>query len=178
MIKKIILYFFLILLTKIGFSQFKLNEWVDEIKYTAPDTSNWVQGSKFPAIPLMQGVVQFKHKPILDLLKTPVEPVIALLYKEKSDSVDLIWYSANELNSKPYRLDYTLLGGWPDYSSEKSSVFFKGNYYRSGIKHTILIGYIIHNDLLIEVICDSTDLVYKEVESDFFKFIKSVHVKK
>ena len=165
-------------MTKIGFSQFKLNEWVDEIKYAIPDTNNWTQSSKFPAIPLMQGVVKFKHKPILDLLKIPVEPVIALLYQERPDSVDLIWYSANALGNKPYRLDYTLLGGYPDYSSEKSSIFFKGQYFRSGTKHNILIGYILHNDLLIEVICDSTELVYKEVESDFFKFIKSVHVKK
>ncbi len=178
MIKKIILYFFLILITKIGFSQFKLNEWVDEIKYTAPDTNNWIQGSKFPAIPLLKGEVQFIHKPILDPLKRTVKPIIALLYEESPDSVDLIWYSANAIGSKPYRLNYTPIGGYPDYSSEKSSIFFKGSYFRSGIEHTILIGYILHNDILIEVICDSTDLVYKEVESDFFKFIKSVYVEK
>tara|TARA_B100000809_G_C14872649_1_gene436127 strand:+ start:70 stop:603 length:534 start_codon:yes stop_codon:yes gene_type:complete len=176
MIKQISLYFFLILLTKTGFSQFKLNEWVDEIKYTIPDTNDWVQVSKYPAIPLMNGEVQFIHTPILDPLQRPVEPIIALLYQERPDSIDLIMYSANAIGSKPYRLNYTPFPGYPDYSIEKSSIFFKGNYYRSGIKHTIIIGYIIHNDLLIELICDSTDLVYKEVESDFLKFIKSVHV--
>lgn len=174
--RKLILIIIIINLTNHGFAQFKLNEWIDQIKFEVPDTNNWIQISKFPAQKFLKGSIKFKHKPIVDSLGRPIEPVIALLYENSPDTIDLIVYSINTLANKPFKLNYKFLGGYPEYSSEKISVVYEGKYINSGEKHRLNIGYILHNDIVIEIICDATDGVYNEVEKEFKEFIKSVRL--
>ena len=70
----------------------------------------------------------------------------------------------------------TTLGGFPDFSSDKHSVVFKGNYVRENTEHKILLGYILYNKIGIEIICDATDETFSKVESDFNKIIKSLRI--
>jgi hypothetical protein len=122
----------------------------------------------------MKGVLMFKHKPIIDSKGRPVEPVIALVY-EKTQEKDVIAYSINALGQKPFKLKYELLGGYPDFSTSKYSVVFNVTYMREDIEHKIMLGYIVHNDIGIEIIGDSTEELYSQVENDIRKFLKSVN---
>jgi hypothetical protein len=86
-------------------------------------------------------------------------------------------YSASILEDKPFTIERTLLGGYPQYSNDKHSVVFKGTYLREGVKHVVILGYIFHNDVGIEIIGDATLSVFNLVENDINQFVKSVYLK-
>ena len=167
----------MILLCGMSYSQTSISAFGSKIVFVKPDSSVWhlIQDSR-PSEG-SKGVTMFKHAPIKDSLGRPVEPVIALVYENIPDTIDVIEYSVGVLGSKPYSIRRDLLGGYPEYSSDKHSVVFKGDYSRSGVKHKVMLGYIFFKHIGIELIGDATDGVYDKVESDIQKFIKSVAIK-
>jgi len=159
-------------------SQYKINEFNSKINFNTLDSVDWVLTSNQLPSSNSRGVLMFKHIPIIDSLERPIEPVIAILYESIIDSIDVIEYSISLLGQKPYKLKYELLGGYPDYSSDKYSVIFKGEYLREDVKHLVLLGYILSENIGIEIIGDATEEIFPKVESDINYFLKSVNIKK
>ncbi len=177
MIKQIKLSVLLILICNSGFSQYNINRYIPKISFEIPDKTNWTMVSDDIAGANAKGALIFKHKPIMDSKKRPVEPMIAVIYEKIAENIDVIQYSAGILGDKPFKIKSNLLGGYPDYSSDKHSVVFSGEYVRENVKHKIFLGYILCNNVGIEIICDATDEVYSKVESDFKRTLKSFRMK-
>ena len=127
-----------------------------------------------PPEPGNKGVLMFKHKAMdVKCSDCKVEPIIAVLYEVVSDSIDAVEYSANYLGTKPYQLDYSLLGGYPEHSGDKQSVVFDAKYVRDEVEHTIILTYITNNNFGIEIICDSTTEAFPLVEDQMRTFVKN-----
>jgi hypothetical protein len=123
-----------------------------------------------------KGTLMYKHEPIKDSLNRTVEPIIAIVYELVNEKMDAIEYSVGIIGQKPFILNRKLLGGYPDYSDDPHSVVFETNYTRQGIKHNATIGYILCNNIGLEIIGDCTSDIYPKVEDEIKKFIKSVSV--
>ncbi len=147
------------------------------IFFTKPDTIFWKLVEQKPPEHGSKGVEMYKHTPIKDSKNRPIEPVIAIIYEEVLDSIDVTEYSVGILGEKTFKLKYDLLGGYPIYSSSTQSVVFKAEYNREGVQHKINLGYILDNHVGIEIVGDATEETYPKVESDIKKFLKSVVVK-
>ncbi|MCC5936173.1 MAG: hypothetical protein JJU34_02720 [Lunatimonas sp.] len=124
-----------------------------------------------------KGIVMFKHTPIIDSQNRPVEPIMAILYEQLNDTLDVVEYSASLIGTKGYNLKWDLLGGYPDFSKDPQSAIFKGTYERSSIEHTVLIGYIKRNNFGVEIICDTTSEILPELDNEMSNFIKSFIIK-
>jgi hypothetical protein len=176
MVRKIYLLVLFILIGLTGYCQYGINRFSAKIKFDNPDKINWNLVSDDMPADNAKGRLVFKHKPIKDSKNRPVEPLIAILYEKVTEDIDVIQYSAGILGEKPFKIDKKLLGGFPDFSSDKHSVVFRGNYIRENVGHKILLGYILCNKIGLEIICDATDETFSKVESDFNKIIKSLRI--
>jgi hypothetical protein len=159
-----------------GNSQEQIIKFNPKIAFSKPDQNSWRVVSYEAPNEGNKGILMYKHLPILDSLGYSIEPVLAVLYENINEKVDVIEYSVSTLASKPYDIQRKLLGGYPAYSQDKHSVVFKGYYEREGIKHTVLLGYILYKKVGIEIIGDATSDVFNLVEKDFSIFLKSVHI--
>ena len=146
---------------------------IPTVRFNLPDVREWnliVDASPEPG---NKGVLMFKHKPIdIECSDCKVEPVIAVLYEPIPDSLDAVAYSVNCLGTKPYQLDYTLLGGYPEHSGDKYSVVFDAQYVRDEVEHTVILTYITNHNFGIEIICDSTTEAFPTVEEEMRTFVK------
>jgi hypothetical protein len=158
-----------------AFGQKTISNVTPNIKYETLGTA-WVLSQDNFNKQEKKGTLMYKHSPILDSSYRTVEPVIGIIYQYLKDTVDAVEYSISNMGQKPYTIKYELLGGYPDYSSDKHSAIFKGEYLRDGVKHIVMLGYIVANNIGIEIIGDATSQVYGKVESDIKQFIKSVHL--
>jgi hypothetical protein len=172
--KSLIITFYLTFFSINGFSQ---NQLSSKIVFVKPDTTAWKLINDDFLKEKMRGALVFKHKPIIDSKGRQIEPIIALVYESVNEKIDVIEYSINVLANKPYKINRNLLGGFPDFSSDKHSVVFKGDYIREGVKHEVYLGYILFNKIGIEIIGDGTEDIFSKVEIDIKKFVKSVYIK-
>ena len=155
---------------------FLINDFIENVEINVPDVESWnlitdsgpKQGSK--------GLLMFKRKPILDSMNRQVEPVMAILYEQNPEAKDAIEYSVGLIGTKNFKLKWQLLGGFPEYSLDKHSVVFEGTYYRDSIEHSVLIAYILCNNVGVEIICDSTTEIYPQVEKEMSEFIKAFRI--
>lgn len=174
---RLIIFFSLILLSFRGISQVSNNQIISKIVFVKPNTVNWILANNDFSPEKMRGAIVFKHRPIADSKGRLIEPMIALVYENVNEKMDVIEYSINLLSNNPYEINRDLLGGFPDYSSDKHSVVFKGDYLRDGVKHKVYLGYILYNKIGIEIIGDGTDEIFQSIDADIKKFIKSVYIK-
>jgi len=58
------------------------------------------------------------------------------------------------------------------------SVVFKGEYVRDSVKHTVFVGYIVYEQVGVEIITDATEEIFSKTKSEMAVFIKSVNVQK
>lgn len=130
-----------------------------------------------PPEPGMKGVLMFQHTPMHDsLCNCPVKPMIAVLYEHHSDSVDAVEYSVGNLGTKPYKLNWKLLGGFPEHCGDQHSVVFDATYIRESIEHNVVLAYIKCNNFGVEIICDGTTGVFENVEFDMRSFIRNFNI--
>jgi hypothetical protein len=157
--------------------QYRINEFIPKIRFKTLDSSEWILTTDELPTNNSRGVLMFKHNSIIDSFGRPVEPVIAILYENIKDSIDVIEYSIGLLGQKPFKIKHELLGGYPELSSDKYSIVFRGEYLRENVKHLVMIGYILSGNIGIEIIGDATEEIYPKVESDLKDFLKSVNIK-
>ena len=167
---------FLVVTINITVAQKSIEVSGKRINYQNPNSAEWLLVQEAKPKPGFKGVLMFKHKPILDDEKRPIEPVFAIVYEQIDEVKDAIEYSVSCLGNKPYKISHKLLGGFSEYSSDMHSVVFKGEYVNSGVKHKVLLGYIYHDSVGIEIIADATEGVYSKVEKEMMQFLKSVNL--
>ena len=103
--------------------------------------------------------------------------MVGIFYEHKvTGPKDAVEYSVNYVGDKPFHTKTRLLGGYPKYSSDKSSVVFDGDYIREGVPHKLYLGYLFRNGTGVEIIADSTESVFSKVKGDMLNFLKSVQV--
>jgi hypothetical protein len=92
------------------------------------------------------------------------------------DTADAMVYSLNGLKNIQASLNLTwdILGGYPDYSSDKHSIVYKARYTRAGSLHKVYIGYILYNGIGVVITADAIEDVFDQVDADMRAFIKSV----
>lgn len=147
---------------------------IPTVNFNLPDVREWNLVMDVPQELGNKGVLMFKHKPIdVKCSDCTVEPIIAVLYESVSDSIDAVEYSVNNLGTKPYQLDYTLLGGYPEHSGDKQSVVFDAKYVRDEVEHAVILTYITNNNFGIEIICDRTTEAFPIVEEQMRTFVKN-----
>lgn len=145
--------------------------------YTAPDKTVWKTYRDEINPNKSKGVLIYQHVPITDSKGRTIEPVIAFIYERQNSIVDPVKYAEAALAKKQFNPKYTRQGGYPQYSSDKHSAVYAGEYTRDGIKHKVVLGYICCNSIGIEIVCDATDEVFKNVEADMTAFLRSVKVR-
>lgn len=150
---------------------------IPTVNFNLPEVREWNLVMDTPPESGVKGVLMFKHKPIdVKCSDCKVEPIIAVLYESIADSIDAIEYSVNYLGTKPYQLDYTLLGGYPEHSGDKQSVVFDAKYVRDEVEHTVILTYITNKSFGIEIICDSTTEAFPIVEEQMRTFVKNFSI--
>lgn len=171
-----ILLIFLFISSSIAWGQTTINAFGSKIFFTDPNETAWKLTQKIDPSESSKGLRMFKHEQIIGSTGLPVEPVIALVLEKVTEPIDAIEYSVNGLSNKPYKLKWDLLSGYPNYSSDKNSVVYKIEYTLSGVLHKGYLCYILHKNVGIEIIADSTGDIFKKVESDMLAFFKSVGI--
>ena len=176
--KVAILTIFLIISSSAVWGQTTIDAFGSKISFISPNEKVWKLTQKIEPSKSSKGLRMFKHEKIIGTVSLPVEPVIALIFEQVIEPIDTIEYSVNRLSNKPYKLKWDLLGGYPDYSSDKHSAVFKFEYTRSGILHKGYLCYILFKNVGLEIIADSTFDVFEKVAPDMRVFIKSVTIQK
>ncbi len=161
----------------IGYSQDQIKFFSDKIEYSLPDQTLWKIIKDEAPTNEKKVILMLKHLPFKDSSGNSIEPILAIVYEKVSQHLDVIEYSISILSEKPYNIQRNILGGYPQYSKDKHSIVFKGNYERDGVKHVVLLGYILNDNIGIEIIGDATANIFNLVEKDFIVFIKSVFIK-
>lgn len=167
----------IILIAGTAFSQTTIKVFGSTIVYQTPDTSEWTVVRRIPPGDGRKGVILFQHAPIKDDENRMIKPDIGLIYEQVPDSVGVIMYSMYGLGNTSPGFTYKIAGGYPDYSSDKHAAVFTGKYVHFGVRHSVVMGFIVHNGIGIEIIGDATTSTYQRVSADFFDFVKSVYVK-
>jgi hypothetical protein len=174
--KAAILLIFLFISSNIAWGQTTIDAFGSKIIFTGPNEKMWKLAQKIDPSESSKGVRMFKREQIIGTMGLPVEPVLALVFEKVTEPIDTIEYSVNVLSNKTYKLKWDLLGGYPDYSSDKHSVVYKFEYTVSGVLHKGYLCYILHKNVGVEIIADSTEDIFKNVESDMLAFFKSVAI--
>ena len=108
-----------------------------------------------------------------NVLTAKSNQLLLYVYESVSDSIDAVEYSVDNIGTKPYQLNYNLLGGYPEHSGDKQSVVFDAKYVRGETEHSVILTYITHNNFGIEIICDSTTEAFPIVEEQMRTFVKN-----
>lgn len=172
---------FTLLFSSLAFGRTLPNPAGLKVNYENPDPKVWKMNEEMgPTVDKdgknkTRGYIMFKHTPIMDSNRRPIEPVFGIFYENNvKGPKDVTEYSVNFIGDKPYKPKTNLLGGYPNYSSDKNSVVFDGEYTREEVKHRIYLGYVFRGGTGVEVVADSTDGVFPQVQKEMLKFLKSV----
>lgn len=156
----------------IGHAQESFVAFGSTIGYGRPDPAKWnlVQNGmdeKSKAYLLM-----FEHTPIKDAQGRHIKPVIAIICEAVPDKLDVIHYSISKRAHTPFEVNRLIT--YQDGSFEyRNSVGYEGTYKR-GVDHKVLVAHMRHGSMGLQVICDSTDGVYGQVEADMRSFLRSI----
>lgn len=145
------------------------------VLYAAPDSSQWNLVKN--GIHEKSGgyLLMFEHKPIKDDKGRSIKPVMAVICEPVKDKSDVINYSIRKRLQVPFDVKIVMTPQRGDFTYP-NSVGFEGEYER-GVLHKVLIGHMRHQEVGVQIICDSTDGVYGKVESDMRNFLRSVTFK-
>ena len=153
-----------------------INAFDSSIIFTNPNEKIWTLVKEADPGEDTKGVRVFKHTKITGDKGASTEPVISLIFEQVPISMNAALYAMEGLEDikKSLKITWNLLGGYPDYSSDRHSVVYKARYKRSGVPHRVYICYILYNNTGVVVIADSSKDVFEQVDDDMRAFIKSV----
>ncbi len=162
--------------SSVAWGQSEIEAFGTKILFTKPDEGIWTLVQETAPSERSKGSRMFKRAPIIGTKGLPVEPVLALIFEQVTQTTDTIIYSLNGLmrHQQSFQLKWEALGGYPDYSCDRYSIVYKGEYTRSGFLHKVYLCYILHKGVGVEIIADSTEDVFDQVEADMLSFIKAV----
>jgi tetratricopeptide (TPR) repeat protein len=146
------------------------------MRFAPPDDAHWKLTKKEYDKKRGAGRIVYKHLPIKDPQGHEIEPLMAVIFEEMSAFLDAGTYSESERAQKSMdwqeKRKFTSQDGSLSYPNAEG---YDGEYTVQGVIHKIIVAYMVHKELGVQIICDSTDGVYDKVESDFRAFIKSIN---
>ncbi|SYZ72288.1 hypothetical protein TRIP_C20403 [Candidatus Zixiibacteriota bacterium] len=148
----------------------------DTLFFERPDTAFWQLTINDYDDDAGKGIVMFVRNAIIDSSGMSVLPVIGIVYEKlPSDSEDVIYYSLKCRYQSSFAREIDSVLSWQDgFVTYRNAVGYLASYTSKGVKHKILLVHMIHGDIGIQIICDSTESVYEKVEKDMRRFLKSV----
>ena len=145
------------------------------VSYARPDPAQWklvrngmVKNSK-------AYLLMYERNPIKDSEGRNVRPVIAIVCEMVPDTLDVIRYSISKRGQTPFKVN-ELLTPQDGSFSYGNSVGFEGGYKKI-VEHKILVGHMRHGKVGLQVICDSSEEVFNQVEEDMRNFLRSITFK-
>ncbi len=117
----------------------------------------------------------FKRLPLKDSLGQNVETVMSIVIQHVLDSSDVIMYSIEKRGQVPFQV-VKVLAYDTTYYSYRNVIGYEGTYMRGKIIHKIFVIHMRGASVGLQIICDSTDQVYSQVEADMRRFIKSIDI--
>jgi len=122
----------------------------------------------------MVGSIIYKHHGIEDAEGRLIIPNMAIVYELVSDSTDVILYSF--WRRKNLSLEITKVLTWEDgLFSHRNGVGYEGEYTdEKGLRHLALLVHLVNGKTGVQIICDATEGVYRQVEPAMRAFVKSV----
>lgn len=145
-----------------------------KVYFEVPDTTQWMVARDELDTATHKRFLMFKHTPIKDKKGRMVMPVIAMIIDSIPDSSNLVMYSVYKRSVVPYQVTKVLTPSAALYSYD-NALGYLGTYTSNKVKHSIVVAHMIYNNLGVEIICDSTTEIMKNVDKDFRAFIKSIH---
>ena len=149
-----------------------------KIIYCIPDSSDWqitVDNTNVDSV----GMRWFRRKPIPEETKYPNGTILFITYHCNVANIkDVSEYSSSQLRMTYGNLDckIELLGGYPNYSSDKHSVVSKIECRKDGDIFVGFIEYIFYKNIGVEIMVSSTEQIFKKYEKEMLQFIKSVQL--
>ncbi len=162
-----------------AWAQTTIDAFGSRIFFTKPDEKVWSLVKEADPGEGIKGIRVFKHAKITGDKGVSTEPVISLIYEEVPKSMNAAAYAMKGIEDieKTLKITWSLLGGYPDYSSDQHSVVYKARYIKSGVPHRVYLCYILYNNTGVVIIADSAEDVLKQVDEDMLDFIKSVVIR-
>ena len=145
-----------------------------KIYFEPPDTSAWYSDQNGLTTSGSYHLM-VKHTPLKDSLGRNVEPIMSIIVQHVLDSSDVIMYSIEKRGQVPFQV-VKVLAYDSAYYSYRNVIGYEGTYTREGILHKIFVIHMRGASVGLQIICDSTDQVYAQVEADFRRFIKSIGI--
>lgn len=160
----------------LALAQTSIDAFGSRIIFENPDENVWTLVKEAEPGEGKKGVRVFKRAKIMGDNGVSAEPVISLIFEKVPKSMNAAAYSMKGLEDieKSLKITWNLLGGYPDFSSDKHSVVYKARYTKSGIPHKAYICYILYNSTGVVIIADTSEDVLKQVNEEMIAFIKSV----
>jgi hypothetical protein len=145
-----------------------------KVYFEPPDTSKW--GLEQNSMTEYGNyLLMFKHIPIVDSLGREIQPVISFIAESVKDSSDVIMYSIYKRTQTPVTVKKVLT--YEDgHFTHRNVVGYEAVYKKEDVGHKVLMIHMRQASIGLQVICDATDEVYAQVESDMRRFIKSIGI--
>jgi hypothetical protein len=149
-----------------------------KIIFSKPDEKVWTLIKETDPGENSKGVRMYKHAKIMGNKGAPTEPIISMVIEKVTNTTDAMVYSLNGLKNiqKSLNLTWDVLGGYPDFSSDKHSIIYKARYFQGGLTHKAYICYILYNGTGVVITADAIEDVFSQMDSDFLAFIKAVSI--
>jgi len=143
--------------------------------YTPPDSSNWFIVKNGIDERSQKYLLMFQRKPIEDAQGRRVHPVIAVICERIKEPLDVINYSIAARVQVPFDVKKVLSHQGGDFTYS-NVIGYEGEYEKE-VLHKVLIGHMLHEQVGVQIICDSSDGVYDQVEAEMRSFMRSVKFK-
>ncbi|MBN1907113.1 MAG: hypothetical protein JW927_18685 [Deltaproteobacteria bacterium] len=162
-----------------AWAQTSIDAFGDSILFSKPNEKVWTLVKEVDPGEGTKGIRVFKHEKITGDKGVSTEPAISLIFEEVPKSMNAAAYALKGIEDieKSLKITWSLLGGYPDYSSDQHSIVYKARYIKSGIPHRVYLCYILYNNTGVVIIADSAEDVFKQVDEDMLAFIKSVVIR-
>ncbi len=149
-----------------------------KIYFAPPDTSRWDLFENSMDSTTHKYVLMFKSAPITDDLGRPIQPVLSIVVESVKDSSDVTHYSIWKRTQVPFNVTKVMACDTINFSwfACPNVIGYEGDYKRSGVLHKVFVVHMRKAAVGVQIICDSTDGVFRKVESDMREFIRSVGI--
>lgn len=145
-----------------------------KVYFAPPDTTLWGL-EKNEMSETGKYIVEFVHVPVQDSIGREIQPVVAFIIESVEDSCDVIVYSIRKRSQTPFKVEKVL--SYEDgHFSYPNAIGYEGSYTKGEITHRVIIAHMRQGSIGLQVICDSTEGIYHQVESDMRTFIYSIGI--
>ncbi len=142
------------------------------VDYVNPNAAVWKQSDGGAPADGSKAWVSFERRAIRDMNGVDVRPVISLVIERTPEVVkDSQTYFNNWKDRLTIRMKVDTV------EQRGGSTVAHLSYEDSGVRHRVLVKYLVLGEIGLQAICDSTDTVFNNVSQDFLDWIDLVQFK-